>query len=62
MITTTAALRQTDDGKSIGGLAAPFNKPADIGGEFTETIRRGAFSRTLKEQPVGLRQDSVRKR
>ena len=30
MITTTAQLRQDSSGKSISGLAAPYNQPADL--------------------------------
>ena len=50
MITTSDQIRQAGEGKAISGLAAPYNQPADIG-EFVETIRPGAFSRTLREQP-----------
>jgi HK97 family phage prohead protease len=34
-------------GRTLYGVAAPFDRPADIGGMFTETIARGAFTATL---------------
>jgi HK97 family phage prohead protease len=33
----------------ISGYAAVFNSPADIGGQFTEVIKPGAFTRALRE-------------
>ena len=41
------------DGRTLVGLAAPFNAPADIfehGQRFTETIAPGAFSRTIAQR------------
>lgn len=41
------------DGRTIYGLAAPFNTPADIfemGQRFTEMIAPGAFTRTIAER------------
>ncbi len=43
------------DGRTVHGIVAPFNAPAEInerGGSFTETIRHGAFARTISERPV----------
>jgi uncharacterized protein len=34
----------------ISGYAAVFNSPADIGGQFTEVIKPGAFTRALAEK------------
>lgn len=41
-----AELRATRDGRRLEGYAAVFGTPARIG-SFTETIRAGAFTRTL---------------
>lgn len=41
------------DGRTIVGIAAPFDSPAqiaDMGGRYTETITRGAFARTIAER------------
>jgi HK97 family phage prohead protease len=42
------------DGRTIFGLAVPYNEAADIrernGTRFMETFRRGAFSRTITER------------
>ena len=51
---TTVELRAGDgDGETgeriLEGYAAVFGTPSDIGGMFTETIRKGAFSKTIKE-------------
>lgn len=40
--------RRADGGKKVGGYAAVFNSPADIGGFWTEIIAPGAFSESLK--------------
>src|SRR4051794_5918365 len=48
-----ADLEVRGDGRTIYGLAAPFNTPADIfemGMRFTETIAPGAFARTIAER------------
>jgi HK97 family phage prohead protease len=34
-------------GRTLYGTAAPFNRPADIDGLFSETIKAGAFTATL---------------
>jgi HK97 family phage prohead protease len=34
----------------IAGVAARYNVPAKIGGQFTERIQRGAFARSLKSK------------
>jgi uncharacterized protein len=36
------------DGKTVGGYAALFGTPAEIGGCWIEMIERGAFTETLK--------------
>lgn len=46
-------LRAVGEGRMIEGLAAPFNSPTtirDAYGEYTETIRPGAFARTISER------------
>jgi HK97 family phage prohead protease len=44
-------LRETAEGGcSFSGYAATFGVPYEVG-DFTETIERGAFKRTLTEQP-----------
>lgn len=46
-------LRAVSEGRTIEGLAAPFNSPTtirDAYGEFTETILPGAFARTIGER------------
>lgn len=37
------------DGRQLFGLAAPYDRPAQIGG-FREVISRGAFARVLRER------------
>jgi HK97 family phage prohead protease len=51
-ILASAELRASESkagGRVVAGYAATFGSVADIGGAFTETIRPGAFSRTLAE-------------
>jgi HK97 family phage prohead protease len=46
-------LRAASEGRTIEGLAAPFNAPAtirDAFGEYEETILPGAFKRTISER------------
>lgn len=46
-------LRAVAEGRTIEGLAAPFNSPAEIRdayGTYTETILPGAFTRTIGER------------
>ena len=46
-------LRATSEGRTIEGLAAPFNSPAEIRdafGTYTETILPGAFTRTIQDR------------
>ena len=45
-----ADLEVRSDGRTIIGLAAPFDRPANIGGQYVETIRAGAFHRTIAER------------
>jgi HK97 family phage prohead protease len=43
------ALDLRSDGRTLFGLAAPYDQPAKIG-SFTETIARGAFARVLRDK------------
>lgn len=46
-------LRAVTEGRTIEGLAAPFNSPAEIRdayGSYSETILPGAFTRTIQER------------
>lgn len=46
-------LRATTEGRTIEGLAAPFNSPAtirDAFGEFSETIAPAAFAKTIQDR------------
>jgi HK97 family phage prohead protease len=38
-------------GRKLEGYAATFNNPANIGGQFVETILPGAFAATLRANP-----------
>lgn len=48
----TAELRIAEDSPVITGYAAVFNTWADIGGWFRESIRPGAFVKTIKENDI----------
>jgi HK97 family phage prohead protease len=41
---------RTSGGRTLFGIAAPFNKVADIAGAFKEVIRPGAFSAVLSRR------------
>lgn len=48
-----ADLEIREDGRTVVGIAVPFNQPAvirDVGREFVEVFRRGAFTRTIAER------------
>lgn len=46
-------LRVESDGKQMIGYSAKFDKPSGlIGGAFVEYVRKGAFSKTIKEADV----------
>lgn len=45
-----ADLEVRSDGRTIVGLAAPFDTSTEIAGQYTETIRPGAFHRTITER------------
>ncbi len=50
---TDAEVRTTGDGgRTLVGIAAPFDTPIEVGG-YTESIRRGAFARTIAERGPG---------
>lgn len=48
-------IRGDGDGRTVVGLAVPFDHPALIdeggGSTFTEVFRRGAFAKTIAERP-----------
>jgi len=57
IITRTAAFADIEvrgiDGRTVHGIAVPFDQPTEINdmhGRYTETFRRGAFTRTLTER------------
>src|SRR5215210_5590499 len=42
-----------EDGRTVTGIAVPWDTPTEVrsmAGEFTETFRRGAFDRTIRER------------
>jgi uncharacterized protein len=46
-------IRSSSDGRTIVGLAAPFDQPtaiSDYSGRYTETIAPGSFSRSIRER------------
>lgn len=45
-----AALALRSDGRTLFGIAAPYDQPARIEGRFTERIKRGAFARCLRDK------------
>lgn len=52
--------RSSDDGRTLEGYAAVFDSPTRIRGwegDFEETIRSGAFTRSLKERTPVLQYD-----
>lgn len=52
--------RSSDDGRTLEGYAAVFDSPTRIRGwegDFEETIRAGAFTRSLKERTPVLQYD-----
>ena len=56
MINRSSAIADIElrgDGRTVHGIAVPFDTPTEIrefGGSYTETFRRGAFTRTLAER------------
>jgi uncharacterized protein len=40
------------EGRKLEGYAATFDTPADIHGQFTETIQRGAFANSLRDGDI----------
>ena len=51
---TLADLEVRSDGRTIVGLAVPFDQPTDIG-QYVETFRFGAFTRTIVERGSKVR-------
>lgn len=50
---TPADLEVRGDGRTVVGIAVPFDAPTpirDVSGSYTETFRRGAFARTIRER------------
>lgn len=47
-LTKPLEVRKAAGARKIGGYAAVFDAPADIGGYFQETIAKGAFSDAVK--------------
>lgn len=43
-----AQFRAETDGKHMVGLVAPYDQPADVG-PFTETLRKGVFSKSIRQ-------------
>ena len=50
LTTSFRAEKRGDKQFVISGYAAVFDSPADIGGQFTEIVQPGAFSRALREK------------
>ena len=42
----------SDDGRTVVGVAVPFDAPTDVGG-YVESFVRGSFSRTIAERGPG---------
>ncbi|MCZ7526143.1 MAG: HK97 family phage prohead protease [Acidimicrobiia bacterium] len=45
-------VRASGDGRTVAGLAVPFDRPADVG-RYREVFVRGAFARTIAERGAG---------
>jgi HK97 family phage prohead protease len=52
-------VREQNGQKKLKGYAAIFNSPADIGGDFTEIVAPGAFTRTLTEDDQVMLRDHL---
>jgi HK97 family phage prohead protease len=52
-------VREQNGQKKLSGYAVVFNSPADIGGDFTEIVAPGAFTRTLKEDDQVMLRDHL---
>lgn len=55
---TDLEVRSSGDGRTICGIACPFDSPTQINdydGKYTETVQRGAFSRTIAERGHRIR-------
>ena len=53
-LTRPLVVRAADKGRTIGGYAAIFNSPADIGDSFREIIAPGAFTDALAQDVRAL--------
>src|SRR5688500_208752 len=38
------------DGRTVTGIAVPFGVPTDISGRYSETFKKGAFAKTIKDR------------
>jgi hypothetical protein len=51
---TPADLEIRGDGRTIAGIAVPFDEPAEVAGRnghsYTEILKRGAFAKTISER------------
>ena len=45
-------IRAASDGRTISGVAVPFDRATDVGG-YRESFTRGAFARTIAEKGAG---------
>lgn len=53
-----ADLEIRSDGRTIAGIAVPFDEPAeirDLHGSYTEVFRRGAFAKTIRERANAIK-------
>lgn len=51
--TSSADLVIRSDGRTVSGIAVPYDTPAEIrelGSSYTEVFRKGAFERTIRER------------
>jgi HK97 family phage prohead protease len=51
-------VRADDDGHFVRGIVAPYNVPADIGGEYVETLEPGLFKKSIAQRGdrIGLKE------
>jgi uncharacterized protein len=50
-------VRESNGVKKLSGYAVVFNSPADIGGQFTESVAPGSFTRTLQDDDQVILRD-----
>ena len=49
LVADTIDVRESAEGRRVCGIAAPFGSSFDAG-DFVETFRRGAFSKSVAER------------